>query len=176
MLNDHGIDQNEFYWAWKRVAKEDVRIKQLVGPDPRFRVILASHVSGYNPPGTILKKQSNSSHKYFGPPNQFLYAVACAPYFGCGRDENESQSHKMVDRTPGYHGGRHLRSRLLSQNRHQHWQRQREVLSRPGETVRPKEFRVRRRTRSPAIHQQSRHQSRQPIRELAAAGNRSKTT
>ena len=27
MLNDHGIDQNAVYWSWKRVAKEDVRIK-----------------------------------------------------------------------------------------------------------------------------------------------------
>ena len=92
-LNDNGADTNHFYWARKRIAQRAVQIKHLVGPDPRFRIVLASQV-GYSPPGSMLKMQLEYIQKYFGPPSQFIYAVASAPYFGCGRDENDPAKKK----------------------------------------------------------------------------------
>lgn len=87
-LNDGGKDNNKFYWARKRVAKRAVEIKRLLGDDPRFRVLLASQV-GFAPPGSMLKQQLEYVEKHHGPPAKFFYAVACAPYFSTGRDEND---------------------------------------------------------------------------------------
>jgi hypothetical protein len=87
-LNDGGRDTNKFYWGRKRIAKRAVEIKKLLGDDPRFRVLLASQV-GFSPPGALLKQQLEYVEKYHGPPSQFFYAIACAPYFSTGRDEND---------------------------------------------------------------------------------------
>jgi hypothetical protein len=59
-----------------------------MGGDPRIRVVLASQV-GYAPPGSLLKMQLEYVEKYHGPPSQFFYAVAGAPYFSPGRDEQD---------------------------------------------------------------------------------------
>jgi hypothetical protein len=87
-LNDGGADKNDNYWARKRIAQRAVQIKKLMGDDPRIRVVLASQI-GYKPPGALLKMQLEYVEKYFGPPNQFLYAVAGAPYFSPGKDETD---------------------------------------------------------------------------------------
>jgi hypothetical protein len=87
-LNDNGSDKNANYWARKRVAKRSVEIKKLLGEDPRIRMILASQV-GSGPPGSMLKMQLEYVQKYFGPPSQFFYAVAGAPYFSPGKDETD---------------------------------------------------------------------------------------
>jgi hypothetical protein len=99
MLNDRGADRNEIYWARKRIAKQAVRIKQLLGPDPRFRVVLASQL-GAGTPGTMLKQQLEFIDKYFGPPSQFIYAVAGAPYFAPGKDENDPAKKKWYTERP----------------------------------------------------------------------------
>jgi hypothetical protein len=92
-LNDNGADQNQFYWARKRVAKRSVQIKQLVGDDPRFRVVLASQVA-YAPPGAMIKQQLEYIAKYHGEPAKFIYAIASAPYFAPGRDETDPAKKK----------------------------------------------------------------------------------
>ena len=92
-LNDGGKDTNVEYWARKRIAKRAVEIKKLLGDDPRFRVILASQV-GYQPAGGVLKMQLEYVEKYFGPPSQFFYAVAGAPYFSPGKDEADPAKKK----------------------------------------------------------------------------------
>ena len=97
-LNDNGQDKNPHYWARKRIARRSVEIKKLLGEDPRFRVVLASQVV-YNPPGSILKMQLEYVDKYFGPPGQFFYAIAGAPYFSPGRDENDpTKKHWYTER------------------------------------------------------------------------------
>jgi hypothetical protein len=99
-LNDGGKDTNQFYWARKRVAKRSVEIKKLMGADdPRIRMILPSQVSTA-PPGAMLKRQLEYVAKYFGPPSQFFFAVAQAPYFSTGRDENDPARKKwFTERT-----------------------------------------------------------------------------
>jgi hypothetical protein len=89
-LNDGGADTNDNYWARKRIAQRAVQIKKLMAPpgDPQIRVVLASQV-GYMPPGALLKMQLEYVEKYFGPPSQFFYAVAGAPYFSPGKDETD---------------------------------------------------------------------------------------
>ena len=93
-LNDGGRDTNVHYWARKRIAKRSVEIKKLMGADdPRIRVVLASQI-GYAPPGAMLKQQLEYVAKYHGPPSQFFYAVAGAPYFSPGRDETDPAEKK----------------------------------------------------------------------------------
>jgi hypothetical protein len=92
-LSDGGADKNQFYWARKRVAKRSVQIKQLLGDDPRFRVVLASQVA-YAPPGSMIKQQLEYIEKYHGPPAKFIYAIASAPYFAPGRDETDPAKKK----------------------------------------------------------------------------------
>jgi hypothetical protein len=87
-LTNNGADRNEHYWGFKRVAKRSVEVKKLLGDDPRFRVILASQVA-YAPPGGMIKMQLEYIEKHHGPPANFIYAVACAPYFAPGRDETD---------------------------------------------------------------------------------------
>ena len=93
-LNDGGRDTNVHYWARKRIARRAVEIKKLMGvDDPRIRVILASQIA-YAPPGSLLKMQLEYVEKYHGPPGKFLFAVAGAPYFSPGRDENDPAKKK----------------------------------------------------------------------------------
>jgi hypothetical protein len=92
-LNDGGRDTNVHYWGRKRIAKRSVEIKKLMGDDPRIRVVLASQVS-YAPPGSLLKMQLEYVEKYHGPPSQFFYAIAGAPYFSPGRDEQDPAKKK----------------------------------------------------------------------------------
>ncbi|HEX8525133.1 MAG TPA: hypothetical protein VF669_22975, partial [Tepidisphaeraceae bacterium] len=92
-LNDGGRDANVYHWHWRRVAKRLVEIKKLMGDDPRIKPVLASQV-GYDPPGTLIKLQLEYVEKYFGDPKQFLYAVACAPYFSPGMDPADKTNQK----------------------------------------------------------------------------------
>jgi hypothetical protein len=87
-LNDGGKDTNQFYWARKRVAQRSVQIKKLMGDDPRIRVVLASQLA-YDPPGAMIKQQLEYVAKYYGPPDQFFFAIAQAPYFAGGKDETD---------------------------------------------------------------------------------------
>ena len=92
-LNDGGRDTNVHYWGRKRIAKRAVEIKKLMGDDPRIRVVLASQIA-YAPPGSLLKMQLEYVEKYHGPPNKFFYAIAGAPYFSPGRDEQDPAKKK----------------------------------------------------------------------------------
>src|SRR5205085_12700003 len=94
-LSDGGKDTNVHYWAWKRIAKRAVTFRKLLGDDPRFRIILASQV-GFEPPGFVIKTQLEYVEKYHGPPSQFFYAIACAPYFSPGKDELDPARKKWV--------------------------------------------------------------------------------
>jgi len=93
-LTNGGID-NDYYAAWRRVAKRSVEIHKLMGDDPRIKVILASQV-GYDPPGFLLKLQLEYIEKNYGAPNQFIYAVACAPYFSPGKDPDDPTKQKWL--------------------------------------------------------------------------------
>ena len=94
-LSDGGKDTNKFYWARKRIAQRAVQISQLMraSDDPRIRVVLASQV-GFSPPGGVLKMQLEFVEKNYGAPNKFFYAVAGAPYFSPGKDENDPDKKK----------------------------------------------------------------------------------
>ena len=98
-LNDGGRDRNVHYWGRKRIAKRSVEIKKLMGDDPRIRVVLASQVS-YAPPGSLLKMQLEYVEKYHGPPSEFFYAIASAPYFSPGRDEQDPAKKKWYTERP----------------------------------------------------------------------------
>jgi hypothetical protein len=89
-LNDNGADTNPNYWARKRIALRTIQIKRLMGDDPRIRMVLASQVS-YAPPGAVLKMQLEYVEKYHGPPANFFYAIAGAPYFSPGKDETDPE-------------------------------------------------------------------------------------
>jgi hypothetical protein len=92
-LNDDGRDTNQHYWARKRIARRAVEIKKLMGDDERIRVVLASQVN-FSPPAALLKMQLDYVAKYHGEPQKFLYAVAGAPYFSPGRDEEDPAKKK----------------------------------------------------------------------------------
>ncbi|MEO6434235.1 MAG: hypothetical protein ABIP55_00535, partial [Tepidisphaeraceae bacterium] len=99
-LSAGGNDSNVHYWAHKRIARRGVEIKKLLGDDDaqgeragRFRVVLASQV-GFSPPGGLLKQQLEYVEKHHGPPAKFFYAVASAPYFSPGKDENDPDKKK----------------------------------------------------------------------------------
>src|SRR5688572_7779595 len=103
-LNDNGADKNVHYRARKRSAKRAVEISKLMsesagGRDPRIRMVFASQVA-YDKPGTMLKMQLEYVEKYHGPPNQFFYAVASAPYFSPGRDEADPAKKKWYTERP----------------------------------------------------------------------------
>jgi hypothetical protein len=92
-LSDNGRDTNVHYWGRKRIAKRGVEIKKLMGDEERIRVVLASQVN-YSPPGSLLKMQLDYVAKFHGPPAKFFYAVAGAPYFSPGRDEEDPAKKK----------------------------------------------------------------------------------
>jgi hypothetical protein len=92
-LNDGGADKNANYWARKRIAKRLIEIKKLMGADDRIRMVLASQV-GFSPPGGVLKMQLEYVEKYFGPPANYFYAIAGAPYFSPGKDETDPTGKK----------------------------------------------------------------------------------
>ncbi len=77
-LNDNGRDTNVYHWAWNRIAQRGVQIKELMGNDPRIKLVLASQV-GYDPPGTVVRNQLEYVARHYGPPSKFFYAIACAP-------------------------------------------------------------------------------------------------
>lgn len=91
-LNDGGKDTNEYYWAWKRVAKRTVELRKLFTEiygekalNHRVRMVLGSQ-SGQP---FMLRLQLEYMEKYHGPPAKFIYAVAGAPYFGIDGKLNE---------------------------------------------------------------------------------------
>jgi hypothetical protein len=92
-LSDNGVDTNVHYWSRKRIARRAVEIKKLMGDDPRICVVLASQVN-FSPPAALLKMQLDYVAKYHGEPSQFFYAVAGAPYFSPGRDEEDPAKKK----------------------------------------------------------------------------------
>lgn len=91
-LSDEGKDTNEYYWAWKRVAKRLVEISDIfrgvMGSDAvngRFRPVLASQSA--NP--FILRTQLEFIARHYGAPARKIYGVAGAPYFGIPGDANK---------------------------------------------------------------------------------------
>lgn len=84
-LSDHGQDRNQYYWAWKRVAKRLVEIsaifKEVWGEDAinaRVRPVLASQSA--NP--LMIRLQTEFVEKNYGPPHKVIYGIAGAPYLG----------------------------------------------------------------------------------------------
>jgi hypothetical protein len=94
-LNENGKDTNPYYWARKRVARRSIEIKKLLGADVRIRMVLASQL-GYRPAGSMLKQQLEYVAKHFGPPADYFYAVAGAPYFSPGRDPADPAGKKWI--------------------------------------------------------------------------------
>ncbi|HEV2295753.1 MAG TPA: hypothetical protein VGR35_18035, partial [Tepidisphaeraceae bacterium] len=77
-----GRDTDPRHWGWRRTARRTAEIaqifRQVCGPDPRIRVVLAGqHV---NP--AILETGLRYIETNHGPPRDFLYGIAIAPYFG----------------------------------------------------------------------------------------------
>ena len=80
--------------GWRRIGQRRETFKD------QFRFVLASQVA-YAPPGTMLKMQLEYVAKYFGPPDQYFHAVACAPYFSPGKDQADVVRGAMrTDRQP----------------------------------------------------------------------------
>ena len=82
-LNLGGRDANPRHWAWRRTARRTVEIarifRDVCGPDDRrVRVVLAGQHA--NP--QILETGLRYIEANHGPPREFLYGVAIAPYFG----------------------------------------------------------------------------------------------
>lgn len=79
---------NEYYWAWRRVAQQLIRIggifRQVYGNaalNTTVRPVLASQIGS----PSVLRQQIEYIARVFGPPTNYIYAVAGAPYFGLGR-------------------------------------------------------------------------------------------
>ncbi len=90
-LNDGGKDDNQYYWGWKRVSKRLLEMtaifKQVMGEESintasktsgRIRPVLASQSA--NP--FMTRMQVEFIQKYYGPPSQYIYGIAGAPYLG----------------------------------------------------------------------------------------------
>ena len=82
-LNDGGKDDNQYYWAWKRVPKKLLTIsaifKDVFGAEElnkRFRPILASQAAN----SFMARMQVEYVEKNAGPPSHFIYGIAGAPY------------------------------------------------------------------------------------------------
>jgi hypothetical protein len=78
-----GLDTNPRRWAWRRTARRTVEIatifRDVCGPnDSRIRIILAGQHA--NP--EILETGLRYIETNHGPPRDFLYGIAFAPYFG----------------------------------------------------------------------------------------------
>ena len=81
LLDDGGKDNNQYYWAWKRVANRLVQITSIFsdvfGKDAinaRIRPVLASQSA--NP--FMARTQVEFIEKNYGPPAKFIYAIAGA--------------------------------------------------------------------------------------------------
>lgn len=75
---------NDTYAGWQMTALRDVEIKRII---PRAHVVLASQL-GYDPPGTVVGKQIGYIADNFGPPANFIDAIAEAPYWSPGRNDD----------------------------------------------------------------------------------------
>ncbi|MDQ3439851.1 MAG: hypothetical protein M3478_05820, partial [Planctomycetota bacterium] len=78
-----GLETNPRQWGWRRSARRTVEIAQIFrevcGPDEmRIRVVLAGQHA--NP--EILASGLRYIEAHYGPPRDFLYGIAIAPYFG----------------------------------------------------------------------------------------------
>jgi hypothetical protein len=76
-------DDNIYYWAWKRVSQRLVQIagifREVWGKDAdRLRPVLASQSAQ----PFMVRKQVQFIASTYGPPSQFIYGIAGAPYLG----------------------------------------------------------------------------------------------
>jgi hypothetical protein len=81
------------------IAKRAVEISKILGTDGRFRVVLASQL-GWSPPAWVPKMQLDYVAKTFGPPKNFFYALAQAPYLDLGKDAAGISVGTKTDLTP----------------------------------------------------------------------------
>ncbi|HVS70700.1 MAG TPA: carbohydrate-binding protein [Phycisphaerae bacterium] len=95
LLSDHGKDNNQYYWAWKRVAQRLIQIEQIFkdvwGVDAintRIRPVLASQSA--NP--FMLQMQMDFIAKNYGHPSGLIYGVAGAPYLGLSQKYSNDDS------------------------------------------------------------------------------------
>jgi hypothetical protein len=81
-LNLNGRDEDERHWGWRRTARRTVEIakifRDVCGPDPRIRIVLAGQHA--NP--QVLETGLRYIEANHGPPRDYLYGIAIAPYFG----------------------------------------------------------------------------------------------
>jgi hypothetical protein len=82
-LNDDGKDDNQYYWAWKRVSKRTVEIagifREVFGDaamNTRVRPVLASQSAN----SFMTRMQVAFIDKTYGAPAKFIYGIAGAPY------------------------------------------------------------------------------------------------
>jgi hypothetical protein len=87
VLDDGGKDDNQYYWAWKRVANRLVQIAATFGEvwgkeaiNTRVRPVLAAQAAQ----PFMVRKQVEFIAGTYGPPSQFIYGIAGAPYIGPG--------------------------------------------------------------------------------------------
>jgi hypothetical protein len=91
-LNADG-NTNQYYWGWRRVA---LRLKQIsdifasvygrVAMNTTVRMVLAGQSA--NP--AIAREGLQLIERTYGPPGQFFYAVAGAPYFAIGAADSST--------------------------------------------------------------------------------------
>ncbi len=76
-----GSDINNERWAWRRVAAQAVKIHLLC---PAVRVVLATQIHGAANAGSVIHTQLEYIEKVYGPPKNYIYAIAGAPYRNLG--------------------------------------------------------------------------------------------
>jgi hypothetical protein len=90
---------NKWYWGTKRVAERLIKISKIwqsvygaTALNKTIRPVLASQISY----PFLIKLQVGYIAKVYGPPNQFIYAIAGAPYFGLD-DQTINNANDTVD-------------------------------------------------------------------------------
>jgi hypothetical protein len=99
-LTEDGADKNEYYWGWKRVSKRLLQVsdifKEVFGPtsiNTRIRPVLASQSAQV----FLARMQVDYIANHFGPPSQYIYGIAGAPYLGPSADIDVDKAGATVD-------------------------------------------------------------------------------
>ncbi|MBM3465029.1 MAG: hypothetical protein FJX76_23260 [Armatimonadetes bacterium] len=91
-LNDFGQTMNPGYWSWRRFARRGIQISNIFREElgdaqmmTRVRPVLASQV-GYR---YMIDHQLRWLNATYGPPRNYFYAIAGAPYWGPSGSDRE---------------------------------------------------------------------------------------
>jgi hypothetical protein len=75
---------NVEYASWRRVARRGIEIKHLLGHNPSVRLVLPVQINRA-PPGQMARIMLEYVERFHGPPREYFYGVAGAPYFKADR-------------------------------------------------------------------------------------------